>query len=80
MVKLRINGSFDIKNTGRDVLSKKPGGGSKRPVPEPALNLNSTTYDLKLDKTVWDSTGRLVAQSRQLALVGQRPDKPATSD
>ncbi|HVW80020.1 MAG TPA: thioesterase family protein [Mycobacteriales bacterium] len=28
------------------------------------------------EATVWDSTGRLVAQSRQLALVGERPPKP----
>jgi acyl-CoA thioesterase len=27
------------------------------------------------DATVWDSTGRLVAQARQLALVGERPTK-----
>jgi hypothetical protein len=61
MVKLRINGGFDVKNTGRDVVSKKPGGAGAKPVPEPTLNLNSTTYDLKLDKTIWDATGQILA-------------------
>ena len=61
IVKLRINNNFHVKNTGHDVVSKRPTGGGVKLVHEPALNANSTTYDMKFDKTVWDAHGQVIA-------------------
>jgi acyl-CoA thioesterase len=53
-----------------------------RGLPEPGWLLCEARTNLMADgwfdeeADVWDSTGRLVAQSRQLALVGERPKKP----
>jgi hypothetical protein len=61
MVKVRINDGFDVKVVPRDMISKKVGGGGVRAVPEPTLTPDSTTYDMKLDKTVWDPTDKIIA-------------------
>jgi hypothetical protein len=61
VVKLRINNNFHVKNTGHDVVSKRPAGGGVKSVQEPALNADSTTYDMKFDKTVWDAHGQVIA-------------------
>ena len=60
IVKLKINKDFDVKKTGRDVVSKKISGGDLKSVPEPTLSAESTTYDLKLDKSVWEAHGQLM--------------------
>jgi len=61
VVKVRINNPFNVKNTEHDVTSKKRSGNGVKPVKEPDPNANSTTYDLKLDKTVWDTAGQIIA-------------------
>jgi len=62
VVKIRIDYPFSVKNTGRNVVSKRPNGNGVRPVPEPVIiPQESTTYDLKLDKTVWDATDNYIA-------------------
>lgn len=61
VVKVRINNGFDVKTTVRDIVSKKPGGGGAQLVPEPTLNPNSTTYDMKLDKSVWTAADKIIA-------------------
>lgn len=61
VVKVRINNNFDVKKTTRDMVTKKFGGGGAKPVPEPDLTPDSTTYDMKLDKTVWDATDKIIA-------------------
>jgi len=62
VVKLRINNNFHVKNTGHDAVSKKPTGGGVKSVKEPApLNAESTTYDMKFDKFVWDAHNQIIA-------------------
>jgi len=62
IVKIRIDNSFDVKSTGRNVVSKKSNGAGIRPVKEPNIVPGeSTTYDLLLDKTVWDATDNYIA-------------------
>jgi hypothetical protein len=61
VVKIRINKNFDVKNTGRDIVSKKTSGGGVKTVPAPTPNALSTTYDLNLDNTVWDDNDKIIA-------------------
>jgi hypothetical protein len=61
IVRIRINKNFDVKNTGRDVMSKRHIGGGVKSVPEPDIVwAESTTYDVRLNKNVWDSHNQTI--------------------
>lgn len=61
VIKLRIKDNFDVKDTGRDIVSKKQQGGGIKIVPEPTWSVNSTSYDMRLDKSVWDAPNQILA-------------------
>jgi hypothetical protein len=71
IVRIRINKNFDVKNTERDIKSKYHTGGGIKDVPEPNIVwAESTTYDVKLDKTVWDSHNQTIG----IKLILRDPD------
>jgi hypothetical protein len=61
VIKLRINSKFDLKDIGRDIVSKSHVGGGVKTVSEPTWNVYSTPYDMKLDKNVWDAHNQILA-------------------
>ena len=64
VVKMRIGDGFDVKDTGREAFVKYRVGGGRKDVPEPAHNVDSTTYDLNLDTSVWaGSASKYIAVS-----------------
>jgi len=61
VIKLRIDNNFRVKHTGRNIVTRKVGGTGSKPVPEPTMNPDSTTYDMTLDSTVWDKDDHIIA-------------------
>lgn len=61
VIKLRIDNNFVVKQTGRNIITRKVGGAGSKFVKEPPMNPDSTTYDMLLDSKIWDSDDKIIA-------------------